>query len=41
VVLGDAINFFRWERPASVLVGILAEGSVAATIVPRIRLRLI
>jgi phosphonate transport system permease protein len=41
VVLDDAINFFQWERVATVLLAILAVVIVAEIIVTRIRTRLI
>jgi phosphonate transport system permease protein len=41
VVLDDAINFFQWERVATVLLAILAVVVVAEVIVTRIRARLI
>jgi phosphonate transport system permease protein len=41
VVLDDAINFFQWERVATVLLAILAVVVVAEIIVRRIRTRLI
>jgi len=41
VVLDDAINFFQWERVATVLLAILAVVIVAEIVVTRIRARLI
>ncbi|WP_199231343.1 phosphonate ABC transporter, permease protein PhnE [Falsiroseomonas bella] len=41
VVLDDAINFFQWERVATVLLAILAVVIVAEIVVTRIRSRLI
>lgn len=41
VVLDDAINFFQWDRVATVLLAILAVVVVAEIIVTRIRTRLI
>jgi phosphonate transport system permease protein len=41
VVLDDAINFFQWERVATVLLAILAVVVVAEIVVTRIRARLI
>jgi phosphonate transport system permease protein len=41
VVLDDAINFFQWERVATVLLAILAVVLIAEVIVTRIRARLI
>lgn len=41
VVLDDAINFFQWERVATVLLAILAVVIVAEVVVTRIRGRLI
>lgn len=41
VVLDDAINFFQWDRVATVLLAILAVVIVAEILVTRIRARLI
>ncbi len=41
VVLDDAINFFQWERVATVLLAILAVVVVAEVVVTRIRARLL
>jgi phosphonate transport system permease protein len=41
VVLDDAINFFQWERVATVLLAILAVVIIAEIVVTRIRARLI
>jgi len=41
VVLDDAINFFQWDRVATVLLAILAVVIVAEVVVTRIRARLI
>jgi len=41
VVLDDAINFFQWERVATVLLAILAVVIIAEILVTRIRARLI
>lgn len=41
VVLDDAINFFQWDRVATVLLAILAVVVVAEIVVTRIRTRLI
>jgi phosphonate transport system permease protein len=41
VVLDDAINFFQWDRVATVLLAILAVVLVAEVVVTRIRARLI
>jgi phosphonate transport system permease protein len=41
VVLDDAINFFQWDRVATVLLAILAVVVVAEIVVTRIRARLI
>ena len=41
VVVDDAINFFRWDRMATLLLAILAVVVVADIIVTRIRTRLI
>ena len=41
VVLDDAINFFQWDRVATVLLSILAVVIVAEVLVTRIRARLI
>ncbi|MBX9698344.1 MAG: phosphonate ABC transporter, permease protein PhnE [Acetobacteraceae bacterium] len=41
VVLDDAINFFQWERVATVLLAILAVVILAEIVVTRIRARLI
>jgi phosphonate transport system permease protein len=41
VVLDDAINFFQWDRVATVLLAILAVVAVAEVVVTRIRARLI
>jgi phosphonate transport system permease protein len=41
VVLDDAINFFQWDRVATVLLAILAVVIVAELVVTRIRARLI
>ncbi|WP_137181792.1 phosphonate ABC transporter, permease protein PhnE [Roseomonas sp. AR75] len=41
VVLDDAINFFQWERVATVLLAILAVVIMAEIVVTRIRARLI
>ncbi len=41
VVLDDAINFFQWERVATVLLAILAVVIIAEVVVTRIRARLI
>jgi phosphonate transport system permease protein len=41
VVLDDAINFFQWERVATVLLAVLAVVVVAEIVVTRIRARLI
>lgn len=41
VVLDDAINFFQWERVATVLLAILAVVVLAEVVVTRIRARLL
>ena len=41
VVLDDAINFFQWDRVATVLLAILAVVVIAEIVVTRIRTRLI
>jgi len=41
VVLDDAINFFQWERVATILLAILAVVVVAEVLVTRIRTKLI
>ncbi len=41
VVLDDAINFFQWERVATVLLAILAVVLIAEVLVTRIRARLL
>ena len=41
VVLDDAINFFQWDRVATVLLAILAVVLVAEVVVTRVRARLI
>jgi phosphonate transport system permease protein len=41
VVLDDAINYFQWDRVATVLLAILAVVAVAEVVVTRIRSRLI
>ncbi len=41
VVLDDAINFFDWQKVATVLLAILAVVVIAEVVVTRIRARLI
>ena len=41
VVLDDAINFFQWDRVATILLAILVVVVVAEIIVTRVRAKLI
>jgi phosphonate transport system permease protein len=41
VVLDDAINFFQWDRVATILLAVLAVVAVAEIVVTRIRAKVI